>query len=583
MYYKSFLSRVAGVALALFLAGCGDEEEKVALQSINVTPSSLTLNPGQTGQLTAEAEPKNATEVSFQWSSAGTSIATVSDKGLVTAVAEGTTTVTVRSGSVKKDVEVTVNLLALTSFMVTPSPLTLTLLDQPAQLTVTKTPADAGGAFTYASDDEDVVTVDADGLVTVVGLGDAVITVTSGSLAPVTVNVSVIRPPLTGITGLPEAINVSIVGAKVQLTPEPIPAEAGDLAYRYATSDINVATVSEGEVTITGAGNATITVSCGEITKDVPVTVTIPTPDASFEKSAWTVTASDVWNEGYAAEKLIDGDELNHWHTTPGSGVPVDITVDMKGNKSIEGFYLIHRPEPEQPANPKAITIDVSMDAETWVPVYQTDNLSQEKTAILLELDQPVVARYFKVTITATNSGDTYTYLAEIGAYNDEEPYEPPVVETGPVYPLTFTEGYGVEIVQNNDQDNSVTLKIIGDGNGGDPQAITGAIGRPLGGSTAVFKFDYKTNKAVPYQDPTWGMMFFWCRGGVTTEGATTQYQVDHETEWKEFSLDITSIKDNHGFGNAANHFIRFDPVNAYLDGYEITIRNLRIETDESE
>jgi uncharacterized protein YjdB len=526
--------------------------------------------------LTAEAEPKNATEVSFQWSSAGTSVATVSETGLVTAVSEGTTTVTVKSGNVKKDVPVTVNLRALTSFTVTPSSLTLTLLDQPAQLTVNKTPADAGGAFTYLSSDEGVVTVDADGVVTVVGIGDAVITVTSGSLTPVTVNVSVVRPQLTGITGIPEGINVAIVGAKVQLTPEPEPAEAGDLVYRYATSDANVATVTQaGEVTITGAGNATITVSCGEITKDVPVSVSIPTPDNSFNKAQWTVTASDVWQSPsptYAAEKLIDGDELNHWHSTPNSGVPVDITVDMKGNKSIEGFYLIHRPEPEQPANPKAITIEVSIDAETWVPVYQTADLSQEKTAILLNLEQTVVARYFKVTVTATNSGDSYTYLAEIGAYNTEEPYEPPAVETGPVYTLSFDGTAAINninLTQNGD--GSVTITTTD----ADPNVPTTVIGRVLGGTTAKLLFEYKSNQTVTNAE------FYWCVDGGPMPGKSTgeSVSIPQSDDWTVFEYDLAPVKSSFGFGSSASHFIRFDPTgNA---GYEITIRNLRIETDE--
>ncbi|MDR1666453.1 MAG: Ig-like domain-containing protein, partial [Bacteroidales bacterium] len=153
--YNSFFSKlkVASAVIALFLAGCGDDEESVALQSINVLPSTVTLNPRQTEQLKAVAVPENATEVSFSWTSSNEAVATVSPTtGLVTAVAEGTATVNARSGNVKsKDVTVTVNLRVLESFTVTPNPLSLGLLDNPVQLVVTKTPADAGGSFTYDS------------------------------------------------------------------------------------------------------------------------------------------------------------------------------------------------------------------------------------------------------------------------------------------------------------------------------------------------------------------------------------------------------------------------------------------------
>ena len=61
---------------------------------ITVSPKTNTINVGDTVQLTATVTPSNATDKSVTWSSSDTSIATVSNTGLVTGVAVGTVTIT---------------------------------------------------------------------------------------------------------------------------------------------------------------------------------------------------------------------------------------------------------------------------------------------------------------------------------------------------------------------------------------------------------------------------------------------------------------------------------------------------------
>jgi hypothetical protein len=123
MLHQSFLSKkaIAGTALALFLfAGC-DDEEKVALKSIEVTPAQVNLTVGGTQQLTATPTPKDAADVVFKWTSADNTVATVSDKGIVTAAKVGTTTVKVASGGIEKTVPVTVTAVFTPSLEVTPA------------------------------------------------------------------------------------------------------------------------------------------------------------------------------------------------------------------------------------------------------------------------------------------------------------------------------------------------------------------------------------------------------------------------------------------------------------------------------
>jgi len=71
--------------------------EIVDVTGINVAPTGLSLNIGDSRALTSTIEPANATNKSVTWTSSDTNIATVNSSGEVTGVAEGTTTITATS------------------------------------------------------------------------------------------------------------------------------------------------------------------------------------------------------------------------------------------------------------------------------------------------------------------------------------------------------------------------------------------------------------------------------------------------------------------------------------------------------
>lgn len=66
----------------------------VAVTGVSASPTSLSLSPGQSGQITATVSPANATNKSVNWSSSNTSVATVNSTGQVSALAVGTATIT---------------------------------------------------------------------------------------------------------------------------------------------------------------------------------------------------------------------------------------------------------------------------------------------------------------------------------------------------------------------------------------------------------------------------------------------------------------------------------------------------------
>lgn len=83
--------------------------EPVEVTSIQLNKSKKSLNIGETFTLTATLKPNDATNKSVTWSSSDTSVATVDENGVVTAVSEGTATITTTaSNGVKASCTVTV-------------------------------------------------------------------------------------------------------------------------------------------------------------------------------------------------------------------------------------------------------------------------------------------------------------------------------------------------------------------------------------------------------------------------------------------------------------------------------------------
>ena len=78
--------------------------------SLSVSPTSKTLNIGETVQLTGTKNPTSASE-GTQWTSSNTGVATVSGSGLVTAKAAGTATITFKNSSSTKSASCTITVI----------------------------------------------------------------------------------------------------------------------------------------------------------------------------------------------------------------------------------------------------------------------------------------------------------------------------------------------------------------------------------------------------------------------------------------------------------------------------------------
>lgn len=133
-------------------------------------------------------------------------------------------------------------------------------------LTATVTPSDTTDTVVWTSSNESVATVSADGIVTGVKAGTAVITATAGNVkAECTVTVSKPAPAVTKVTKVTvtaSARNIA-AGKKIQLKAAVAPSKATNKAVTWKSSNTKVATVSsKGIVTFNKkAGGKKVTIT----------------------------------------------------------------------------------------------------------------------------------------------------------------------------------------------------------------------------------------------------------------------------------------------------------------------------------
>lgn len=200
-------------AAGLMAAACEQaeaetEDPAVAVESVSLDESiseGVTLTEGETLDIAGliTVLPENATDKSVKYSSSAEEYATVSDAGVITAVAAGEATITVTSasnGEVSASFILTVTAAEpagnITGITVSEEGQALTYTSEVRGATdlaqfITTTPEENTDELTYSSSDEKVATVSEEGQLTIVAAGTATITVAARSNPEVNASISV--------------------------------------------------------------------------------------------------------------------------------------------------------------------------------------------------------------------------------------------------------------------------------------------------------------------------------------------------------------------------------------------------------
>lgn len=353
------------VAMAVSLVGCGVDITSVGL------PTDIVLEKGETQQLNIEygtddkAEQEKiaeaASKLNLTWTSSDETVATVDETGLVTAVGAGEADVTVSVSDANISSTTHVKVVITPTGVEAPDSIELVTNGENSKALGAKmTPEDATEVkLAYESSDENVATVDENGVVTAVADGECVITTYVIADIPATAESAEAKPVVDEVAsseaevadsaadseapdnaaasepedttdssfgvvpdGLSAETKVTVttkveqialsktegvltVGNSVTITATVTPDNATNATVNWTSSDEKVATVdSNGKVTAVAAGNATIKAtseSDGDVSADYALTVNKAAAKPATRYSGTTSSAGAATTPSYTA------------------------------------------------------------------------------------------------------------------------------------------------------------------------------------------------------------------------------------------------------------------------------------------
>ena len=258
-------------------AYCDVTVGETAAESISIEPKGpFSFKVGEKVQLTATVLPETATDKSVSWLAQSGAVS-VDENGLVTALAIGTARVSATNSAGQ---------VAYVDFTVVPTPVASITLSsttvqlkatETAQLTATIAPADASDkSLTWTSSNTAVATVDANGNITAVAVGEADIKAIANDASGVsaTCKVTVVPTPVESVSVTASGSTTLKAGQTVQLNSTVLPETASDKTVVWTSSNTAVAIVNNaGLVTAVAVGNASITATAGDKSSSVEIVV----------------------------------------------------------------------------------------------------------------------------------------------------------------------------------------------------------------------------------------------------------------------------------------------------------------------
>ena len=264
----------------------------VAVASITASPTSSTLDVGQTAQLTAVVRGVNGetlTDRPVVWASADPAIATVSQRGVVTAIASGSTTVTAAVEGQTASVAVSVKALPpppIATISVTLNAASVLVGQSTQAVAVTKDAAGnvlEGRQITWSSNDPSLATVNSSGVITAIAAGSVTILASAeGKVGAATLRIDLPAPAPVASVVLTAPTTALLVGASTQVVATLRDSTGKILSGRtitWSSSAPAVAAVgATGLVTAMAAGTATIRATSESVVGSLNFSVTAPAP-----------------------------------------------------------------------------------------------------------------------------------------------------------------------------------------------------------------------------------------------------------------------------------------------------------------
>jgi len=272
------------------------------VSSVTISPSSAQeLMVGEMTTFTATARTAGGAvrnDVSITWSSSDTNVVTITSAGVATAIAEGTATVRATAGGIASS-PVTV----IVTESPPPAPMVATVTVSPSEASIEKgdtqqfevmAVTDDGTAISeveimWSSTNEMVATVDANGLATGVGTGEAMITAKADGVSGMATLTVTEPPPVVDRVDVRPASASIEEGETQQFSATAYKSDNTEITgktFTWSSSNTAVATIStSGLATAQDAGSTMITASVDGKSGMAMLTVTAPPPPPPMLRS----------------------------------------------------------------------------------------------------------------------------------------------------------------------------------------------------------------------------------------------------------------------------------------------------------
>ncbi len=286
-----------------------------------------------TVRFTATVLDQNGQEMSavVEWSSGDEAVVTVDASGLATAAGGGEAVVTASVGAVGAEAAVTVEQRA-EEVRVSPDTVAFFAVGDTVRLTAVAADANghevAGAVFEWSSGDESVVTVDASGLATAVGSGEAAVTASVGAVgaeAAVTV-----EQRAEEVRVSPDTVTLFAVGDTLRLTAVAADANGHEVAgavFEWSSGDEAVVTVdASGLAAAVGSGEAVVTATIGDAAGSIAVAVFSEQSDREILELLYHATGGEQWDRN---DSWLTSSPLASWYgiATNSQGRVVEIVL----------------------------------------------------------------------------------------------------------------------------------------------------------------------------------------------------------------------------------------------------------------
>lgn len=385
-------------------ATCAVTVKPIKAQSITISNTSVSLDPGDTYQLEATVLPENTSDNTVIWTSSNSNIASVSSTGLVTAKTYGEVTITAKTndGSNLSDkCIVSVSPIIATSINIEPESVSI-LEGEEKELSVSFTPSNVTFKdVVWLSLDETIATVASNGIVKGNSVGKAYIVArtTDGSNLAASCEVNVNPVLATGISLSTNSQDV-VIGNTVVITAALHPANTTIKTIEWSSADSDIAKVEDGVVYALNIGKTIITAKTTDGTNI----------SASCEINVLPIVAQSLSISQTSAEMFI-GDEL---YLTASISPSNTTYTDLIWNTSDESIASVN--------NGHVVALS---DGEANISVRTTDGSNLIAICKLTVKYIPVKSIVFSETNYSVPEGETleldYTITPDNATYPELE------------------------------------------------------------------------------------------------------------------------------------------------------------------